>query len=108
MRAVPETILTWETSMSRKLLTVAALAVLAVSVVPSAGQAQTKFGVAAGLSAPTADFGKGFDAGYHVMASLAVMPPLAPLGFRVDGMFNEFNAKSPSTVKERILAATGN
>jgi hypothetical protein len=91
--------------MSRKMLAVAALALLAPVAI---AQAQLSFGVAAGASMPSGDLKTGVETGYHVMATAGIHPPLAPVGFRVDGMFNEFNEKSPSTDKGRILALTAN
>src|SRR5437016_3003139 len=93
--------------MSRKLLTAAALAVFAL---PMAAHAQMGYGVAAGLSAATGDFGKLVDAGYHVTGILTFSAPLAPVGARVEGSFNEFNYKSTilSGAKARLLSATAN
>lgn len=90
--------------MSRKMLAVAAFALVALPL--TAAQSQIGFGIAAGASSPSGT--STVDMGYHVMGLVSFMPPLAPLGFRVDGMFNEFNGKSPSTTKSRIMAVTGN
>src|SRR4051794_36104086 len=91
--------------MSRKLLTVVALAVFTI---PAAAHAQLGFGAAAGLSSPMGDFGKGSDAGYHLTGIVSVSAPLAPVGFRGEASFNQFAAKSPSTVKSNILSGTAN
>jgi opacity protein-like surface antigen len=92
--------------MSRKLFAVAALALLAPI---AASQAQVGFGIAAGLSVPSGDFGDGAQSGYHVMGTVAFSPPAAPVGFRVDGMWNEFKLKAPfDNVKDRIMALTAN
>jgi len=71
-------------------------------------QAQLKFGIGAGASIPNGDFANGIETGYHLMATAGIQPPLAPVGFRVDGMFNEFNGESPSTAKLRIMSLTAN
>jgi hypothetical protein len=87
---------------------VAALALLAPVM---ASKAQVSFGVAAGASIPSGDFGKSFDTGYNLTGMLGVSPPLSPVGFRVDGMYNEFNGKSNIFVsgqKERVSAITAN
>lgn len=92
--------------MSRKMLAVAAFALVAPVM---AARAQVSIGVAAGASVPTGTSADAVETGYHVMATLGIMPPLAPVGFRVDGMFNEFNSKSTVTdVKTRISALTAN
>jgi hypothetical protein len=75
--------------MSRKLLTVAVLMVFAVPV--ATAEAQIGYGVAAGLSVPTGDFGKVADAGYHLTGLVTFSAPLAPVGLRVEGSFSEFN-----------------
>lgn len=94
--------------MSRKLLTVAALAVCALPF--AAARAQLGYGVSAGLSAPTGSFGNSVDAGYNVSGMLTFSAPLAPVGLRVEGSFNEFNYKSTilSGAKFRALSGTAN
>jgi hypothetical protein len=92
--------------MSRKMLTVAAFALMAPIAM---AQAQLKFGVAAGASLPNGDFADGVETGYHLMATVGVKPPLSPVGFRVDGMFNEFNFKAPAAdTKARIMSLNAN
>jgi hypothetical protein len=91
--------------MSRKLLT---LAVFALVAPVAAAQAQISFGIGAGASMPGGDLGKGVESGYHALVTAGIHPPLAPVGFRVDGMFNEFNQKSPATNKTRIMGLNAN
>jgi opacity protein-like surface antigen len=92
--------------MSRKLLAVAAFALVAPIAM---AQAQLKFGIGAGASSPNGDLKEGVDMGYHLMATAGFQPPLAPIGFRVDGAFNEFNFKAPvSDTKQRIMSLTAN
>jgi hypothetical protein len=90
--------------MSRKMLAVAAFALMAPIAM---SQAQIKFGVAAGASLPNGDFSTGVETGYHAMVTAGIQPPLAPVGFRVDGMWNQFNIKS-SSESDRIMALTAN
>lgn len=78
--------------MSRKMLAVAAFALMAPIAM---AQAQLKFGIGAGASVPNGDLADATDMGYHFLATAGVKPPLAPVGFRVDGMFNQFNFKAP-------------
>ena len=77
--------------MSRKMLAVAAFALMAPVAM---AQAQLKFGIGAGASVPNGDFADVNEMGYHFLATAGIKPPLAPVGFRVDGMFNQFNYKS--------------
>ena len=95
--------------MSRKMFAVAALAFI---VPVMASKAQLSFGVAAGAAIPSGTMSNSFDTGYNLTGMVNISAPLAPVGFRVDGMFNEFNAKSgtlfPSTAKDRITALSAN
>jgi hypothetical protein len=96
--------------MSRKLLMVAALAVIALPV--ATAQAQLGFGAAAGLSAPMGDFKDGVDMGYHLTGIVNFSAPLAPVGFRGEVSFNQFNFKSSvglgADAKDNILSGTAN
>jgi hypothetical protein len=77
--------------MSRKMLAVAAFALMAPVAM---AQAQLKFGIGAGASVPNGDFADANETGYHFLATAGIKPPLSPVGFRVDGMFNQFNYKA--------------
>jgi hypothetical protein len=92
--------------MSRKMLAVALFALVTPVAV---SQAQLSFGIGAGASVPTGDTKPYTATGYHLMATAGIHPPLAPVGFRVDGMFHEFDAK-PATAdtKIRVMGATAN
>lgn len=73
-------------------------------------QSMTSIGIAAGATIPTGDFGNQTQTGYHGMVTLDVHPPLAPIGMRLDGMFNELDYKAGLTAsgKAHIWAATAN
>ncbi len=93
--------------MSRKLVTAAALAVLTAPIANA--HAQMGFGLAAGISAPTGDFGKAADAGYHVTGLLRFGIPLAPVGLRLEGSFSEFKYKSSAVdAKARLVSGIAN
>jgi hypothetical protein len=68
-------------------------AVLALA--PFAVQAQSgngiHFNLAAGLTEPTSDFGNFYNAGYNLIVGIGLNPPASPLGFRVEGIYNEFD-----------------
>ena len=91
--------------MSRKMLAVAAFALMAPIAM---AQAQLKFGIGAGASVPNGDFSNGTETGYHVLAVAGIKPPLAPVGFRVDGMWNQFSATGNSSAKLRIMSLSAN
>lgn len=85
--------------------------VLSLACAPALhAQGMTSFGVAAGATIPTGDFGNQTQTGYHGMVTLDVHPPLAPVGLRFDGMFNElsYNSSLTSSGKSQIWAATAN
>lgn len=86
-----------------------AIAILSVAAPAAArAQASTSFGVAAGASVPVGSYGDAVSTGYNAMAMLNVSAPLVPVGFRLDGMFNEFNLKGGGSDKDRVFAVTGN
>lgn len=95
--------------MSRTLLTVSVLAALALPL--AVANAQLGFGVAAGPSLALGDFGNAVDAGYHVTGIVNISVPLAPVGVRLEGSFNNFNFKSSFAsidAKARIYSGTAN
>ncbi|MEO5567626.1 MAG: outer membrane beta-barrel protein [Gemmatimonadaceae bacterium] len=95
----------WSPSMLRKMFAVAGFALIAPVAM---AQAQISFGIGAGASIPNGDFANGIETGYHLLATVGVHPPLAPVGFRVDGMFNQFKGESPSTSKLNLLGVNAN
>lgn len=71
------------------------LVLMAAALAPSSATAQLGNGshvnIAAGASLPTSDFGNIVDVGFNVTAGLSVAQRGSPLGFRFEGMFNQFN-----------------
>jgi opacity protein-like surface antigen len=74
-------------------LRIGALAViLAVSPVSANAQSNaTHFNLAAGVTLPTGTFGDRNDAGYNVIVGLGVKQRGSALGFRAEGIYNEFS-----------------
>ncbi|HSQ31052.1 MAG TPA: hypothetical protein VLN49_14435 [Gemmatimonadaceae bacterium] len=75
--------------------------VLAVALVsmPEFGHAQathssTHFNIAAGATLPTGTFSDAVDVGYHFTVGLGVQDRSSALGFRAEGTYNAFSAKS--------------
>ena len=56
--------------------------------------AQTSFVVAGGLAVPVGNTADAVKSGFNVTAGLGIKPPLAPVGLRVEGMWNEMDFKS--------------
>jgi hypothetical protein len=82
--------------------------VLAAIVVPAALSAQVSLGVAGGLSMPTGDASDLVKSGYNVTVSLGIKPPVAPVGFRVDGMWNSLDSKTAGADALRVLGGNAN
>jgi hypothetical protein len=86
---------------------VVAAALLAVPMLASAQANTTHFNVAAGLTLPTGAFGDRNDAGYNVIIGLGMKQPGSSLGFRAEGIYNEFNEHGTSD-KSHASGITGN
>src|SRR5438132_5752666 len=69
-----------------RLLSRAALGLAATLFVAPALQAQASFSVAAGATVPMGGTADQFKTGYNITAGIGIKPPLAPLGFRFEGM----------------------
>ncbi len=67
----------------------------------------THFNLAAGLTLPTGTFGDDNDAGYNLILGLGTKSRTSQLGFRAEGIFNEFNERGTSQ-KSRASGITGN
>jgi hypothetical protein len=90
-----------------KVLSRAVLAAAMVFIAPSL-HAQTSLLFAAGATLPIGDFADGVETGYHGIVGLGIKPPLAPIGARIEGMFNDNAFKGGADASFRILAATAN
>jgi hypothetical protein len=90
-----------------KVLSRAVLAA-AMVLVASSAQAQTSLIFAAGATMPIGSTGDAVEMGYHGTVGLGIKPPLAPIGARIEGMFNDNAFKAASDASLRILAVTAN
>lgn len=74
------------------------IAAIALAAAPATllAQGNTHIVIAAGATLPTGTFGDTHDVGYHGIVGLEMLQPSSQLGFRVEGMYNEFNQKSGS------------
>ena len=91
-----------------RLLSRAALAMAAILFIAPSLHAQASFSVAAGAAVPIGSTSDGMNVGYNVTAALGIKPPIAPIGLRIDGMFNSMGLKSPASGSGRIAAGTAN
>lgn len=93
-----------------------AVTVLSFALVASASSAEAQdvgstrsvtFGVAAGASFPTGDFGDFWDTGFNVMGTLGMQPAAMPVGLRLDVAYNSFGA-SGNFDDAKIISGTAN
>ncbi len=87
-----------------------AVVTLLLAAPPGIARAQstTSFGVAGGLSVPIGDYLNGLSTGYNVAVSLGMRNKLSPMGFRVEGAFNELAFPGAGDAKHRIAAGIAN
>jgi hypothetical protein len=82
---------------------------LAVFASPSHAQRRASFGIAAGAALPTDDLGDIVSAGFNLTGTVNVTgTPTMPIGFRIDGMWNQMSENDNSGVEARILSLNGN
>ena len=91
-----------------RLLSRAAIAIAAILIAAPALHAQTSFNIAIGAAVPMGDAADGSEMGYNATVGVGIKPPLAPLGLRVEGMFNSFKAKGASDISTRVMGLTAN
>jgi hypothetical protein len=91
-----------------RLLFRAALVLAAALFAAPALHAQMSFSLSAGASFPMGDAKDQVDMGYNATVGLGFKPPLAPIGLRVEGMFNSFEFKSPIDASQRVMGLTAN
>jgi hypothetical protein len=92
----------------RRLSAVALLLAGSLVAAPEAS-AQLAVSVAAGAALPMGDGGEGLKMGYNATVGVGIKPPLAPLGFRVEGMYNSFEIEdvTDGSVTTMALVANG-
>ncbi len=91
-----------------RLMSRAALAFAATLVAAPALYAQTSFSIAGGLTVPMGNTGDVVKSGYNVTAGLGIKPPLAPIGLRFEGAWNQMDFKTSAFGATRILAGIAN
>jgi len=82
------------------------LTMLAALLLPGAVEAQPRFSVAAGVTAPTGDLSDVAEAGYHGQVGLSVRIPTLPLGLRGDGFFHRLGAADVAVEDTQVLGGT--
>lgn len=82
------------------------LAVLLALAIPCSVEAQPRFMVAGGFTAPTGDLSRVADAGYHGQVGLFVSIPTVPLALRGDGFFHRLGSANVTDEDTQILGGT--
>jgi Ca2+-binding RTX toxin-like protein len=85
----------------------------ALAVVASAARAQSpiRLGLAGGISTPMGSTADALERGYNGTVTLAIKPPLSPLGLRLDGMYNQLKGADGALAgvpNLNVAAATAN
>lgn len=98
--------------MKRLLQGVAAFGLMAIMAAPAQAQTSIKVGVGGGVSIPTGSpLNDDVKTGWNGTANVQVKPEGSPVGFQIDGMYQQMKAKStPVTAgldKEEIWSGTG-
>ncbi len=92
---------------TRRLIAAAGVLLCGLTASSRAQSGHMTFNVAAGLTAPTGSFGDFNDAGFNLTAGIGMPQGTSPLGFRAEGMYNEFSHKSPDTDKSYVSGLLG-
>jgi hypothetical protein len=90
-----------------RLMSRAALVLAAMLFAVPALSAQTSISIAAGAALPMGDAADGFKMGYNATVGLGIKPPLAPLGVRIEGMFNSLEVDGADE-SLRVMGVTAN
>jgi len=82
---------------------------LGLSLGAAAVSAQTpvEFGVGGGLSVPTGTTSNGLKTGWHGLALVQFKPASSPVGFRIDGSYNQLGFDGGGG-KDEVIAGTAN
>ena len=92
-----------------RLLSRAAIALAAIVFAAPAIHAQASVSVAIGAAVPMGDAADLVEMGYNATVGVGIKPPLAPLGLRIEGMFNSFEFKNPAVdASNRVMGVTAN
>jgi hypothetical protein len=97
--------------MTKKLLTVLAVGLLAAAPSIASAQIGTSISLAAGLALPSGEGSDQVNSGYNVAAGLNIGVPLLPVGVRLEGAYNAFESKgntSTNSSSTNIFSATAN
>lgn len=79
----------------QRIIAAAVSIVMAAFALPAEAQRRTTLGFAAGATIPTGVLGDATSTGFHALGTLSISgTATSPIGFRVDGMYNNLSGKS--------------
>lgn len=88
-----------------------AAAVSLLAIAPLAAHAQAnnfEFTIGAGAAFPTGSFGDHHDVGYNLNVGIGTKQATTPLGFRLEGMYNEWNVSGVGDFKRHAGGVLAN
>ncbi len=71
-------------------------------------QSKTSFGASAGASVPMGNYLNGLSTGYNVSVFLNMTNTTSPVGFRIEGLYNEMAFPGGGSASHRIAGGTAN
>lgn len=80
---------------------------LSLGAAAASAQMPVEFGVGGGLSVPTGTTSNGLKTGWHGLALVQFKPASSPVGFRIDGSYNQLGFDGGGG-KEEVIAGTAN
>jgi hypothetical protein len=96
------------TTVLRRASTALAALLLVAPAARAGAQMNAGLSIAAGATLPTGALGDVAKTGYHVTVGAELRNPISPLGFRLEGMFNEMDFDQVSNVKARVIGGIAN
>ncbi|HEX5385932.1 MAG TPA: porin family protein [Gemmatimonadales bacterium] len=86
----------------------AAGCLVVAGAVTAEAQTPVQFGVGGGVSIPTGSTSDGLKLGFNGQALVRFTPPASPVGFQIDGMYQQFKAKTNTfgLDKDQIISGT--
>jgi hypothetical protein len=99
--------------MTRRLLTLLVASAIAAAPTTLSAQISTGLSLAGGISLPKGEGSSDIESGFNGAVGLNIGAPLLPVGFRLEGAYNGWNAKSASvpagyTASSNIISGTAN
>ncbi len=89
-------------------ITLVAGGLLTIAGTPAMAQSNMGFGASAGASVPVGNYLNGLSTGYNVSVFLNMTNTTSPVGFRIEGTYNQMGFGDGSSASHRIAAGVAN